>query len=418
MARQVSRAHARSFLVGIVSIAVLGLVGYVAATANEGRLPGAATTTVRAAFADIGQLQTTSDVRLNGVYVGRVSAIDMQADGAVVTMDLNRDVPMYSDAYAGIWDQSALAQKYVELRAGTPESGPLGDAVIPREQTESTHDLVDLLDVFQPDTRDALGRSVRALGGGAAGFGPGLHDFIAAAPGMLDGVGRISGSLSSDQADLPAMLRSTDRLMGRFQEREARINSLLAQTDQTMRALDVDEGRPLAAALKALPATLRSVREAFDAAQVPLEDTEATMRTLRDGAAALGRATPDLRGVLREGVEPLNTVPEVAESAEPAVDELTSVFADARPFVPRVADGLSSAAPVLATLSPYGKDIATAGFDIANAIENHNGWEHRLRLFVGIPTGGNVAGQFVEDSHDPYPGPGDAIPGTGARNGN
>lgn len=425
MARAVTKAKGRSFAVGVAVVAVFAAVMYAAVTANQGRLPGTPTTTVRAAFADVGQLQAGSEVRRNGMFVGRVSAIDLHADEAVVTMELNGDVPVFADAYAGIWDQSALAQKFVELRSGTDAAGPLGDRTIPLGQTESTHDLVDVLDVFQPDTRAALGSALRSLGGGVAGYGPGLHDLIADAPQTVDGSGTIVRALSSDRADLPAMLRSADRLGSRFAGREAQLTSVIAQTDVTMRAVGVDGGGPLAATLEQLPQAFAHSRTALDAVHQSVVDAGVAMTDLQDGAVALGEATPDVRGVFREAIDPLDTLPDVADAAEPAVDELTDVFTDARPFVPRLADGLDSAAEPLSVLAPYASDIGTFAFDIGNLIEGHNGWEHRLRIMVGAAGAPAVVGALVQDTANPYPAPGEAIrdrdtnggliPGTGSK---
>lgn len=410
MARQVTRAQGRSFLVGLGAVAVLAAVVYLSLTANQGRFPGTPTTMLRAAFADVGQLQAGSEVRLNGINAGSVSSIELRGDTALVTMALKGDVALYRDAYAGVWDQSALAQKFVEVRAGTPAAGPLEPgAVLPAAQTESTHDLVDLLDVFEPDTRAALGATLRSLGNGAAGYGPGLHDFVADAPSMLDDVGRISRALASDRTDLPVLLRSTDRLMTRFEGREAQIASLIARTDRTMAALGVDGGTPLEEVLRLAPETLADARSAFDTILRPVQDTRSAMTDLRDGAVALGEATPDIRGVLREGVAPLESVPDVADSARPAVEELTEVLADARPFTPRLAETLASAAEPLAVLAPYASDFGTFAFDIGNLIESHNGWEHRLRIMAVPPGAPGVAGSVVRDSTNPYPAPGEAI---------
>jgi len=153
---------ARRFLVGLGAIGASLVLVYLAFTANQGRLPGAPVTTVRAAFDDVGQLQAGSEVRQNGEIVGQVSAVELVSGKPLVTMKLTSGAPVYRDGYAGIWDQSALAQKFVELRSGNAASGPLGDAVLPASQTESTHDLVSVLDVFDPPTRAALGSASSA----------------------------------------------------------------------------------------------------------------------------------------------------------------------------------------------------------------------------------------------------------------
>jgi len=404
-----TKAAARRFVTGLGTLGAAVVLGYVAFTANQGRLPGTPVATVRAAFDDVGQLQPGSEVRENGITVGQVSAIALVDGKPLVTMDLHGGAPVYRDGYAGIWDQSALAQKFVELRSGHSTSPPLGDAVLPLSQTESTHDLVSVLDVFDQPTRAALGSALRQLGGGLAGYGPGLHDFVATAPADLGDVSRLSATLVSARTDLPGLLRTSDRLSSRFTGREAQITELLAQTDQTLRALQVDAGKPLGDTVAKLPGTLVAVRGALDDAQSPLADLASATGDLRSGARAVGDSTPDVRGVFREAPDPLGRVPGVAHDAKPAVDDLRHTFDDARPFAAKLAAGLSSAEEPLRVLAPYAPDIGTFAFDISNLITNHDGWEHRLRLGVGGPTAVSVLGNQIKDANNPYPAPGQAI---------
>jgi phospholipid/cholesterol/gamma-HCH transport system substrate-binding protein len=404
-----SREAARRFLYGLGAFAVTAVVGYVAFTANEGRLPGTPATVVRAAFDDVGQLQPGSEVRQNGITIGQVSAIDLVDGKPVVTMKVNGGEPMYRDGSAGVWDQSALAQKFVELMAGHPASGLLGDAVLPVSHTESTHDLVSLLNVFDEPTRTSLAGTLRNLGGGLAGYGPGLHDFVATLPGDLADVRTVSGTLVSARTDLPGLLHTADRLSERFTGREQQITGVLHNTDETLRALGTDGGRPLGESLNRLPRTLDVLHTALNDAQQPLVDLEVATTGLHSGSWSLGRSTPDLRGVLREGRQPLRQVPGVADDAKPAVSDLGDTLSDARPFAPKLADGLTSAAPPLVALAPYGPDMSTFGFDLSNLIVNHDGWEHRLRIMSGAPSATALLLNQVKDTHNPYPAPGEAI---------
>ncbi|HZZ48023.1 MAG TPA: MlaD family protein [Pseudonocardia sp.] len=409
MAHPRSKDSARRFLYGLGAIAGMAVVGYAAFTANEGRLPGAPATVVRAAFDDVGQLQPGSEVRENGITVGQVSAIDLVGGKPVVTMKVNDGVPMYRDGHAGVWDQSALAQKFVELTAGHPYSGLLGDDVLAASHTESTHDLVSLLNVFDGPTRASLAGTLRNLGGGLAGYGPGLHDFVATLPGDLADVRTVSGTLASARTDLPGLLHTADRLSERFTGREQQITEVLRNGDETLRALGVDGGQPLGRTLGKLPHTLAVLHTALDDAQQPLADLEVSTTGLHSGSWALGRSTPDLRGVLREGQRPLHQVPGVADDASPAVEDLGHTLSDARPFAPKLAEGLTSAAPPLSALRPYAPDMSTFGFDLSNLIVNHDGWEHRLRIMSGAPSGGTLLLNQLRDTHNPYPAPGEAI---------
>jgi phospholipid/cholesterol/gamma-HCH transport system substrate-binding protein len=404
-----TKGSARRFLSGLGALAVMLVIGYIAFTANQGRLPGTPVTTVRAAFADVGQLQAGSEVRQNGIIIGQVSAVALVNGQPVVTMDVHGGVSMYRDGYAGIWDQSALAQKFVELRAGDPASGLLGDGMLPVSQTESTHDLVQVLDVFDPPTRAALGDALRQLGGGLAGYGPGLHGFIGTAPGVLSDVGELSTTLVSDRTDLPGLLHTSDRLSSRFTGREYQWTELLHQTDETLRALDVDNGQPLGDTVTKLPGTLRAVRTALDDADQPLTDLASATGDLRSGAHSLGRATPDVRGVFREAHAPLDRIPGVSDDAKPAVADLSRTFSDAQSLTPKLADALSSVAPPLKVLAPYAPDMGTFAFDLSNLIVNHDGWEHRLRIMAGAPSLQTLLVNQLKDTNNPYPTPGQAI---------
>jgi phospholipid/cholesterol/gamma-HCH transport system substrate-binding protein len=404
-----TKGSARRFLSGLGALAVMLVIGYIAFTANQGRLPGTPVTTVRAAFADVGQLQAGSEVRQNGIIIGQVSAVALVNGQPVVTMDVHGGVSMYRDGYAGIWDQSALAQKFVELRAGDPASGLLGDGTLPVSQTESTHDLVQVLDVFDPPTRAALGDALRQLGGGLAGYGPGLHGFIGSAPGVLSDVSELSTTLVSDRTDLPGLLHTSDRLSSRFTGREYQWTELLHQTDETLRALDVDNGKPLGDTVTKLPGTLRAVRTALDDADQPLTDLASATGDLRSGAHSLGRATPDVRGVFREAHAPLDRIPGVSDDAKPAVADLSRTFSDAQSLTPKLADALSSAAPPLKVLAPYAPDMGTFAFDLSNLIVNHDGWEHRLRIMAGAPSLPTLLVNQLKDTNNPYPTPGQAI---------
>lgn len=401
----------RSFLVGLGSLIVIALIGYIMFTANQGRLPGAPTTIVKANFTNVGQADLNSEVRRNAQRIGSVSNIRVVDDHAEVTMTLDGNVPMYGNSSAALWDQSALGQKFIELDPGNPTAGPLPDGEIPISHTEPAHDLSEVLDVFDEPTRGALRVTLSELGGGVGGYGPGLNGFLGAAPKLLPDVATVAAAASSPEAHLPGFLRSVDHLAARFQGRSQEFRTLLRQTETTLAAVNIDDGKPLDESLRRLPDTLSQARSALDSLDGPLADTRTAMQVIRSGGQALGVATPDLRGVLREARVPLDRVAAVAEDAEPAVDDLTHTFIDAQPFVPRLADGLSSAAPPLRVLAPYASDIGLFGDDGSSAMAQHTGFRHWLRLGLYIPNTATVSGlgPIGSEPSNPYPAPGQAI---------
>jgi phospholipid/cholesterol/gamma-HCH transport system substrate-binding protein len=419
MSTPVSTVQGRSFLVGVALLAVVALAAYVALTAKGGP-PLTQHIQVKAAFSDVGQLSTGDDVRQNSVRIGQVGAIDYSNAEAIVTMDLESNETVYADAKAAMWDQSALGQKFVELDRGTPAAGPLGDRVVPRAQTASAMDIDQLLDVLDPQTRAATGSAVRELGTGVAGHSKDLHAFLAAAPGLLGDVGTVSGSLASDKANLPGLLGNAQRLTGQLAGRTDQLKELLKNMTSTLDAVNVDGGTPLRDVVVALPDTLTSVRAVHDSLKQPLADTQSAMAKLGPGAKSLGSATPDLRGVLREGIDPLHKIPGVAGSADPAVTGLTKTFSDARPLIPRLDKALADLHPFLTALAPYSVDIpgladGGAGFTNDSVYDSQGTVFGAVRILPVIAPG-SVLGLFPQ-GYNPYPAPGTAV-NDGARNPN
>ncbi|HKC28919.1 MAG TPA: MlaD family protein, partial [Jatrophihabitans sp.] len=328
MARKSGKwARRRAVLLGAAIAVVFGGALYIALTASSG-LPGQSGTVVRAAFDDVGALREGDDVRIANVRVGQVSAIDLVAGKPQVTMRLDDDRPVYRDASAvtaSVGARSALGQKYVDLNPGAPQAGRLDPAtVIPATKTVGAQELSDVLAVLDAPTRQALGSTIRETGGGAAGHVQDFSDGAGALPAILPDLGTVSRALTAGSGqDLTRLLQVADRFSGEFDGRQQQLGELAGRLDTTLRALDVDGGKPLGETLDRAPYTLAKVRGALQDLRQPLSDADAAITTLRPGANALGKATPDVRGVLRESIPPLRRLPGVADQAQPAVDALT-----------------------------------------------------------------------------------------------
>ncbi len=389
MAVQQRRTARRTALLGLVGAGVMVLVVVLAFTAHSG-LPFRATTTVKAAFADVASIHPDSQVRQNSLRVGRVAEIEYVDGQAVVTLELDGDQTVYADASAAVLDFSALGQKFIELHPGSPQAGPLGDRVIAAHHNENSADIYQVFDVFDPPTLASATAATRQLGAGAAGRGPELQDFLHTAPDLLADSGTVAAALSAPDADLPGLLRSADRLSARFVDRRQRITEAIAQTDQTLQGLTVDSAQPLGDSLQKLPATLDSAKTALDDLNGPLSDTEAFVTDFRAGAESLGRSEGDLRGVLREAPQPLGKVPGVSEQATPAVRDLTDTVNDARPLAPKVTTAFDRVADPVGVLAPYGPDAASLWARLRSMLSENVGGNHYGKTTFNV--NGRIAG--------------------------
>ncbi|MEU4377236.1 MlaD family protein [Pseudonocardia alni] len=431
--RRITRSSTFAFVCGLGVLGVIVIALVFASTADSGS-PLADRTTVKAAFTEIGSLREGDDVRIASARVGRVERVEPGEGEALVTMSLDDARPVYANAVVAqsgtdVVARSALGQKFVDLDPGTPDAGELADdAVVPQQVTRGAQELGDLFQVFDEPTRAGLRTTLQETGGGLVGRQQDLHDLLRTGPQTLNGLGTVSRTLSENNgADLTALLQSAETLAGRFEGRQEEIADMLRSLQPTLDSLAVDRTQPLRDTLEVAPASLRDVRSALDSLNGPLADTESAMTRLRPGGEALGAATPDLRGVLREAVQPLDKVPGVSDQAQPAFSELRETADDLRPFTPRVAQTLNYAGNTLQTLAPYSSEISGFFTNITSALSNSDGAGHWLRIMpiLGSESVTGAGPPVLEDPtsyRNPYPEPGQApndrrpLPITGERN--
>lgn len=404
-----ARHDLRSVFAGLVVMAVIAAGIYVSVKAQTG-MPFATTTRVQAVVADVHTLAVNDQVRQNSRRIGRVSAVDYKDGQALVTMELEGRHEIHKDATAQVWDASALAMKFVEITPGTPAAGDLGDHPIPASSTQSSADLQQLLAVFDPTTRDRATKALRQVGGGLTGHSRDLNDFLGASPDLLGDLGLTAGVLADPDTDLAGLLRAGNSLAARFSGREQQINALVHQSDETLQALSTDDGGPLKATLAKSPDTLVAARGALAALDQPLDDLGRTMSRTAPGATALGRSTPDLRGLMRESVPVLGQVPPVAALAVPAVVDLTSTVADARPLAPVLAATVEYLATPLGVLMPFGPEIGQFfGRGHSFVSEGPEPGVRFARLSPNVEVSSVTGGLFSSNYHrNEYPEPGQA----------
>lgn len=109
-------------VLGAVVILVAGMFVFFAYnTAQVKAVNGYA---VNASFYKVGGLTTGSDVRINGIKVGTVTARHLDPDtyDAVVEMSITSDVKLPTDTVAAIGSEGILGGMYVRLQPGQDES--------------------------------------------------------------------------------------------------------------------------------------------------------------------------------------------------------------------------------------------------------------------------------------------------------
>jgi phospholipid/cholesterol/gamma-HCH transport system substrate-binding protein len=127
-----------------VFIGIICLI-YMAVKLGDVSLLGADTYMMNARFDKVTGLRVGNPVNMLGIEIGRVAkfTLDQEKLFAIVALDLNKDIKIYSDAIASIKTAGLIGDRYVSIDPGG--SGELlnpGDTI---EETESPVDLTELI---------------------------------------------------------------------------------------------------------------------------------------------------------------------------------------------------------------------------------------------------------------------------------
>ncbi|WUA10409.1 MCE family protein [Nocardia sp. NBC_01377] len=201
--------------------------------------------TIRAVFASATAIYDGDDVRVAGVRVGSIAAIEPRGATTEITLEVDRDIRIPADAKAVIVAQSLVDSRYVQLTPSYRSTGPtLNDgAVIPLERTavpvewdEVKTQLTRLATELGPDSTlvsSSAGRVVESAANALEGNGDKLRQTLA----QLSGVGRILADGSGDLVEtirnlqqFVTTLRDSKEQIVQFQNRLATLTSVLNES--------------------------------------------------------------------------------------------------------------------------------------------------------------------------------------------
>ncbi|SDS58780.1 phospholipid/cholesterol/gamma-HCH transport system substrate-binding protein [Nocardioides scoriae] len=219
-------------VIGAISIAVLAALLLGAFKAGSLPLIGGGDT-YRAAFNDASGLKPGDEVRIAGVRVGKVDAIELDGNQVVAKFKVDTPSKFGRETGAQIKIKTLLGDMYLALE---PEgSGQLAeDALIPRSRTQSAFDVVSAFEGLAGKAEDIdvdqLGKSFDTLAE--------LTDNTPAAfQGTLRGLSRLSETVASRNDQIGELLRNLDTVSGTLANRDEDLVSLMKDSDVLLRAL-------------------------------------------------------------------------------------------------------------------------------------------------------------------------------------
>lgn len=251
--------HGHAPWVGKV-VAALVVVGLVAAALVW--WPRGDKLTVTGDFSRAVGLFPGSDVRILGVRVGEVKAVEPRGETVRVTFEVEEDVRVPADAKAAVVAPSLVSDRYVQLLPAYT-TGPLmrDGAGIPKERTavpveldRVSQSLDDLMVALGPDGANKEGALTRVLDTGARnleGNGENLH-------AMNRNLSQAVQTFAEGRGDLFATVKNLETFTGMLAKNDAQVRRLNADLSKVSDQLD-GERDDLEAALKNLAVALAEI---------------------------------------------------------------------------------------------------------------------------------------------------------------
>ncbi|TPG36526.1 MCE family protein [Mycolicibacterium hodleri] len=199
-------------------------------------------------FVDAGGLFTGAIVQVSGYPVGKVSSIELEGPGVLVTFTVPDDLHMGDRTEAGIKTKGLLGTKELDV---VPHGNGQLDGAIPLQRTTSPYQLPDALGelantISGLDT-DQLSDSLSALAKTFTDTPTHLHDAV-------QGVARFANTLNSRDEQLRSLLDDASKATGVLAERTDQIVSLIRDTNALLSQL-----RSQSAALDQLSGNISAV---------------------------------------------------------------------------------------------------------------------------------------------------------------
>ncbi|MGE4428569.1 MAG: MlaD family protein [Solirubrobacteraceae bacterium] len=276
MRRRSDEETPRSALVGVVVALAMAGIGVLSFTVNTG-LPWDGAYRVTALVPDAAHLIRGAEVRVHGVRVGVVSAVDVdrgrRASRPLARLELRleeaRDLPV--DSTVQVRPASLLGLTFVDLRPGDAGETIPDGGTLDASRSRPTVELDDVFGMFDREFSGAVRGVTRQVGGGSAGRGAGINDAFAGMPELLAGVRALSRTLAAPSTGLARLLTAWERLADELLPSSAGLPELVLRARQTLGAM--------ARARTALGATLEEAPPTADV----------VVRALRGARPALGR---------------------------------------------------------------------------------------------------------------------------------
>ncbi len=336
-------------------------------------------------FKEATQLAIQSDVRISGVSVGKVKAIDLDSKGlADATIELDsRYAPIPTDTRAILRQKSLLGETYVELTPGEDTADPLAEGgALPRAQVSNAVQLDEVFRTFNQPTRENFQAWMQGAAGALRGRGADLSAAIAELDPFAEEADRALRILDSQRLAVRRLISSGGEVFGALSERQGQLRGLI-QNAATVFATTARRNQDLADTFRILPTFQRETRFTLERLDRFARLADPVVQQLRPAAKQLSPtliAAGDLAPELQRFFVGLRGTIAASDPGMPALRKLLDD--DLPPLLARLDPYLAQLNSLLQGASLYRHEITA--FLANSAAATNNGQPELQRNFKPV----------------------------------
>jgi ABC-type transporter Mla subunit MlaD len=366
---------------GIVGLAGGGASGYL----------------VRAVFDNSSFVIPGEDVKVAGVTVGTIRAVQLTArnKAALVLQISDRQFePFRTDAHCAIGLESLLGEQFVQCSATQPRaagvppapvlqpiaSGPAkGQHLLPVQNTTAPVGFDLLQNIQRLPQAERLRLIIAGLGTGLAGNGQELNAALQRADPALQQTDRVIAVLASQDQTLARLTDESARVLAPLSAQRAHLGGFIDHAGAVAVA-SAQEGRAIEQNLQDFPPFLRQLKPATERLTGLAEQMTPALQSLQAQAPAINASL--------RGLGPL------ALSSIPALRSFGSLAQRGETIFPRVHTLAGQLLALGKPLVPLATDIAA----VAQSFDNAGGIEDVMRFiyyYAGSVNGENSLGHYI-----------------------
>jgi phospholipid/cholesterol/gamma-HCH transport system substrate-binding protein len=360
---------------------------------------------VRAIFDNASFVIPGEDVKIAGVRVGAIDAVDVTDDfKAAVTLSIEE--PAYQDfrrdAQCIIRPQSLIGEKFVECEptqkraAGSEPPPPLeriedgegeGEYLLPVENTKRSVDLDLLNTVYRRPYAERFTIILNELGVGLAGRGDDLNDVIERAAPALTELDEVLEILARQNRTLRALAADSDRALAPLARDRESVSGFIENASEVAQAT-AERREALQASIERLPRFLRELRPTMARLEGLTEEATPVLTDLHSVAPEVNAFIQDLGPFSQAAIPALDELGDAARVGGPALREALPITRDlrdaAKPLRP-VADLLGKILTSVDKQRGFQRILDYIYFQVA-AVNGFDSFGHYLRAALLVNT--------------------------------